>query len=68
MNEVVFAAHPPGGSQMAASGVPKGVTWRWWVFDPRGGTHLDTGVIDGEERATAERAANDAVERLKLQK
>ncbi len=67
MNEVVFAAHPPGGSQMAVSACRR-FTWRWWVFDPRGGTHLDTGVIDGEERATAERAANDAVERLKLQK
>ena len=24
-----------------------GITWRWWVFDRRGGTHLDTGVIIG---------------------
>jgi hypothetical protein len=42
-----------------------GVTWRWWVFDRRGDTHLDTGVIIGGDRAAAERAATYAIELLK---
>ena len=45
-----------------------GITWRWWVFDRRGGTHLDTGVIIGGDRATVERAATYAIELLKQQK
>ena len=45
-----------------------GITWRWWVFDRRGGTHLDTGVIVGGDRVVAERAATYAVELLKQQK
>jgi hypothetical protein len=45
-----------------------GVTWRWWVFDRGGGTHLDTGVIVGGDRAAVERAAAYAVELLKQQK
>jgi hypothetical protein len=42
-----------------------GLTWRWWVFDCGGGTHLDTGVIVGGGRGEAERAAKEAIERLK---
>jgi hypothetical protein len=42
-----------------------GMTLRWWVFDKKGGTHLDTGVIVGGNRDLAERAAKDAIERLK---
>ena len=42
-----------------------GVTWRWWVFDRGGGTHLDSGVIVGGNREQAERAASDAIERMK---
>jgi two-component sensor histidine kinase len=38
-----------------------GTTWRWWVFDRRGGSHLDTGVIIGAVRDTVERAASEAV-------
>jgi hypothetical protein len=45
-----------------------GTTWRWWVFDRRGGTHLDTGVIIGGDRAAVERAAAYAIELLKQQK
>ena len=45
-----------------------GVTWRWWVFNQRGGTHLDTGVMIGGDRAAAERAATYAIELLKQQK
>ena len=45
-----------------------GITWRWWVFDRRGGTHLDTGVIIGGDRAAVERAATYAIELLKQQK
>ena len=45
-----------------------GTTWRWWVFDRRGGTHLDTGVIIGGDRAAVERAATYAIELLKQQK
>ena len=45
-----------------------GVTWRWWVFDQHGGTHLDTGVIVGDDRAAVERAAAYAIELLKQQK
>jgi hypothetical protein len=41
-----------------------GVTWRWWVFDRRGGTHLETGIIIGLDRSAAERAAKNVVERL----
>src|SRR6476620_4756952 len=44
-----------------------GVTWRWWVFDQHGGTHLDTGVIVGGDRAAVERAATYAIELLKQQ-
>ena len=44
-----------------------GVTWRWWVFDQRGGTHLDTGVIIGGDRAAVERAASYSIELLKQQ-
>jgi hypothetical protein len=36
------------------------MTWRWWVFDRRGGTHLDTGVIVGGDRDQTERVAKDA--------
>ena len=43
-------------------------TWRWWVFDRRAGTHLDTGVIVGGDRAAVERAATYAIELLKQQK
>src|SRR4051812_19319239 len=42
-----------------------GTTWRWWVFDRRGGTHLDTGIIVAGDRDDAGRAANNAVERLR---
>ena len=45
-----------------------GITWRWWVFDRRGGTHLDTGLIIGGDRAAVERAATHAIELLKQQK
>jgi hypothetical protein len=45
-----------------------GITWRWWVFDRRGGTHLDTGVNIGGDRVAVERAATYAVELLKQQK
>jgi len=45
-----------------------GTTWRWWVFDHRGGTHLDTGVIVDGDRAAAERVATYAIELLKRQK
>jgi hypothetical protein len=38
------------------------------VFDRRGGTHLDTGVIIGGDRAAVERAATYAIELLKQQK
>jgi hypothetical protein len=41
------------------------MTLRWWVFDKKGGTHLDTGVIVGGNRDLAERAVKDAIERLK---
>jgi hypothetical protein len=41
-----------------------GVTWRWWVFDRRGGTHLETGIIIGLDRSAAERAAKNVIERL----
>ena len=46
---------------------------RWYdlalvVFDRRGGTHLDTGVIIGSDRAAVERAAAYAIELLKQQK
>ena len=41
------------------------MTLRWWDFDKKGGTHLDTGVIVGGNRDLAERAAKDAIERLK---
>ena len=44
-----------------------GTTWRWWVFDGRGGTHLDTGVIVGSDRVAAERAATAAIEGLTQQ-
>ena len=43
----------------------RGTTWRWWVFDRGGGTHLDTGVIVEGDRAAAEQAAIYAVELLK---
>jgi len=38
------------------------------VFDRRGGTHLDTGLIIGGDRAAVERAATHAIELLKQQK
>jgi hypothetical protein len=41
-----------------------GVTWRWWVYDRPGDTHLDTGVIVGGDRDQAEHAAKDAIKRL----
>jgi hypothetical protein len=44
-----------------------GTSWRWWVFDRGGGTHLDTGVIIGGDRVAAERAAREAIERLLTQ-
>ena len=42
-----------------------GLTWRWWVFDRSGGTHLDTGVLVDGNRDQAERAAKDAIDRFK---
>ena len=44
-----------------------GTTWRWWVFDSGGGTHLDTGVIIGGHRVAAERASREVIERLLTQ-
>jgi hypothetical protein len=41
-----------------------GVTWRWWVFDRRGGTYLDTGLIIGLDRSAAEQAAKNVIARL----
>jgi hypothetical protein len=45
-----------------------GATWRWWIFDRSGGTHLDTGVVADGDRAAVERAATCAIELLKQQK
>ena len=40
-----------------------GMTWRWWFRCS--GTHLDTGTVVGGDRNGAERAAKDAIVRLK---
>jgi hypothetical protein len=40
------------------------MTWRWWVFDRREGSHLDIGVIIGADRGSVERAASEAIGRL----
>jgi hypothetical protein len=39
-----------------------GSTWRWWVFDGRGGAQLDTGIVVEGGREKAESAAKHAVE------
>ena len=68
-----WLGHKPAMAELPSYGVQirqypraSGVTWRWWVFDRRGGTHLDTGVIVGLDRGAAEQAATNAITRLEL--
>ena len=39
--------------------------WRWWIFEGDDQSHIDTGIVVSADRAVAEAAANDAIERRK---
>ena len=41
------------------------MSWRWWIFEGDDQSHIDTGIVVSADRAVAEAAANDAIERRK---
>ena len=41
-----------------------GLTWRWWVFDRKRGTQIDTGTVLNASREHVEEAAEAAIDRI----